>query len=499
MKEKNSLVLILLIAGVVSTLYFLALVGTSMTGLVVATYESQQTLTVNEFYQQNETISFQRENLSSLKITGNISGNGSIAIFLQTQNDVLEIYSAVLDNESLTLTEECLQTCNLESINSSELLIQIDDDIIFYLEEIKYKTTYQIIQEQQEKIKDIQNFTLLINETLTIDLSNYFEGQEVFYDAMSSQGYSYTITQNILEITPLKLGVWSSKIYAVVDEVVFETEDFFIEILINQTTQEDVTEEVVGLPVDEDAVEDDVFELDQEVEEEIVEEVVGLPVDEDVVVDDVFDLDQEVEEEIVEEVVGLPVDEDVVVDDVFDLDQEVEEEIVEEQVVVQPDQEEIVEEPVQQMQIQQINPDSFSTRTAMIPNDELEGVLSQSQIVTIVENYYSQNVPQRNDIIAFNHIREGTVFKIIKGIPGDSFRVENNRIYINNQVLLNNQGQEYVISSRAQTLLRLYERDYNREIPENAYLILGNLPNRDTGSARYGLVHINNFEGIITN
>lgn len=59
---------------------------------------------------------------------------------------------------------------------------------------------------------------------------------------------------------------------------------------------------------------------------------------------------------------------------------------------------------------------------------------------------------------------------------------------INGAVAKNSQGSPYLFSSQGYKMLSLYEKDYKGVIPENAYLILGNLTCGSIDSARFGLI-----------
>jgi type IV secretory pathway protease TraF len=54
--------------------------------------------------------------------------------------------------------------------------------------------------------------------------------------------------------------------------------------------------------------------------------------------------------------------------------------------------------------------------------------------------------------------------------------------------LKNSQNQPYILDERGYRVLSLYEKDYKGIIPEDAYLILGNLPQGSLDSSHFGLV-----------
>lgn len=453
MKDKNTLFLGLLLAGFAFSLYFLSIVGISLTGLVVATTTTtQDQINLNLITNQTTTTQLDLQNITKLAITANITGNGTIII---TSNQ-LNIYQETLENETITLNNYCNETCNITKTNITQLEIEIQGNITINLQTINYEKTITTITPTTQIFNtNITNFTIKQNETLTINLQDHFETTNVFFDALSSDGYTYQINQTTITYNSLFIGTFRAKIYGVYQDIVHESNDFFITIISNETIAEE--------PINETTTQENLSN----------ETTIEIPI----------------KEIIAEEPTNETVTEDSTNETVLEETEKVEETTIEEP-TTQPEQ--------TQTTIPQVQTQGQTTRTYTIQSNTLQGVLEPGTTITIIENYYSTNTPQRNDVIAFNHAREGTVIKIIKGISGDSFRVENNRIILNNQTLTNNQGQEYVISDRAQILLRLYERDYKRQIPQGAYLILGNTPTQDTGSSRFGLVHISDFEGRVS-
>jgi signal peptidase I len=87
---------------------------------------------------------------------------------------------------------------------------------------------------------------------------------------------------------------------------------------------------------------------------------------------------------------------------------------------------------------------------------------------------------------------ENLLIKIVKGLPGDKFSLQKTEggwhILINGKVLKNSENKPYLLDERSYRMLSLYERDYKGVIPENAYLILGNLVSGTLDSTSFGLV-----------
>jgi signal peptidase I len=87
---------------------------------------------------------------------------------------------------------------------------------------------------------------------------------------------------------------------------------------------------------------------------------------------------------------------------------------------------------------------------------------------------------------------QNPLIKIIKAIPGDKFNLQKAdngwNIIVKKEVLKNSAGEAYVIDHQAHQMLSLYINDYKGIIPENTYLLLGNLANGSLDSTHFGLV-----------
>ena len=150
----------------------------------------------------------------------------------------------------------------------------------------------------------------------------------------------------------------------------------------------------------------------------------------------------------------------------------------------------------------------------LVKGNSLTPILNPGDQVKILFNYYECSKIQagevdntfkvkRDDIIAYDFAGQPSepIIKIIKAIPGDSFKLQragsNWNILINNKILKNSQGQPYNLPEAKYKMLHLYERDFNGLIPADTYLILGNLPSGSLDSTRFGLVHKNDILGKV--
>ena len=129
----------------------------------------------------------------------------------------------------------------------------------------------------------------------------------------------------------------------------------------------------------------------------------------------------------------------------------------------------------------------------IVRGNSLEPLIKDGETIEVLFGYYDCHPIERNDIVIYFYAgNENPIIKIIKGITGDKFSLKktNNGWYIliNGEILKNSENQPYIFDDQGYRLLSLYEKDYKRIIPEDAYLILGNLPQGSLDSSHFGLV-----------
>ncbi|MBU2503987.1 MAG: signal peptidase I [Nanoarchaeota archaeon] len=120
-------------------------------------------------------------------------------------------------------------------------------------------------------------------------------------------------------------------------------------------------------------------------------------------------------------------------------------------------------------------------------------VLNPSDEILAFEGYYNCNSVERGDIVLVGFDwRDKPLVKFARGLPGDAFglkQVEDKfNILINGEVLVNSEGDAYVIDSKKADLISLYIGDYDGVIPVNTYLIMGNDPRGTYDSTKFGLI-----------
>ena len=143
------------------------------------------------------------------------------------------------------------------------------------------------------------------------------------------------------------------------------------------------------------------------------------------------------------------------------------------------------------------------TEERIVRGNSLSPVINSGDTVKILFNYYDCHPIERDDVIVYHYAgNENPIIKIVKGLPGDSYELEETgpgewHILINDQILKNSEDKQYSISDNRYKMLSLYEDDCQNGIPQNTYLLLGNLASGSQDSTRFGLVDKSDILGKV--
>ena len=131
---------------------------------------------------------------------------------------------------------------------------------------------------------------------------------------------------------------------------------------------------------------------------------------------------------------------------------------------------------------------------AEVRGNSLTPLLNSGDSVKIYYGFYDTHEIQREDIVVVRFpSHRDPLIKIVCAVPKDRFALKDlgnggALMLINGAELENSSGRLYKFSGKRKQMLSLYERDYKGVIPENSYLLLGNLVGGSLDSSRLGLV-----------
>ncbi len=130
----------------------------------------------------------------------------------------------------------------------------------------------------------------------------------------------------------------------------------------------------------------------------------------------------------------------------------------------------------------------------IVRGNSLSPLIKPGDKVKIYFEFYDTHKIQRKDIVACKYsCCPDPIIKIVRGIPKDKFELKelkdgSDLVLINGKVLKNSSNEPYKLTGNRKKMLLLYEKDYGGIIPENTYLLLGNLVSGSLDSTRFGLV-----------
>lgn len=133
------------------------------------------------------------------------------------------------------------------------------------------------------------------------------------------------------------------------------------------------------------------------------------------------------------------------------------------------------------------------TQREVVQGNSLQGIIEDGATVRIQYGYYGCHIPLRDEVVAIRYAgNKNPLIKVIKGVPGDVFALEpmggGQALLINHRPAFTSAGVPYVFSAQKAKVFSLYIRDYQGVIPDNAYLVLGNLPEGTMDSSQFGLI-----------
>lgn len=142
-----------------------------------------------------------------------------------------------------------------------------------------------------------------------------------------------------------------------------------------------------------------------------------------------------------------------------------------------------------------------NTLKSTVEGNSLSPLIEDGTKVEIQLGYYASTTPTRGEVVAYDYAgKEVPIIKIIKGMPGDAWRLEKKgdgyHIFVNNQVLKNSEGKEYLISESRSKMLQLYATTYPL-IPQDSCLIMGDQIGGTTDSTVFGLVNLSDVLGKV--
>jgi signal peptidase I len=144
----------------------------------------------------------------------------------------------------------------------------------------------------------------------------------------------------------------------------------------------------------------------------------------------------------------------------------------------------------------------YTTEEKIVRGESLSPLIRSGDEVKILIGYYDCHKIEREDIVAYDYKGDDVpIIKIVKGLPKDQIILASTssgwNILINGQAVKNSEGKEYLIGGQGYNMLSLYIRDYQGKIPENAYLILGNIASGTVDSTVFGLIDKSDILGKV--
>ena len=137
--------------------------------------------------------------------------------------------------------------------------------------------------------------------------------------------------------------------------------------------------------------------------------------------------------------------------------------------------------------------DNCAPRPVLIKGNSLEPMVKDQSRIPMLPAICVEIV-NRGDLIIFKTgAHKKQVIKRVQAIEGDKFFLSGGRIFVNDSVLKNSAGHDYILSRQKADMLALYQNHYDGVIPENTFLVLGDSVHGGLDSSQIGLIHRNDI------
>lgn len=136
-----------------------------------------------------------------------------------------------------------------------------------------------------------------------------------------------------------------------------------------------------------------------------------------------------------------------------------------------------------------------------VQGNSMNEIFKDGQEITILRGYYHCNEVKRDDIVIYPYAGNPIpIVKSVKAVPGDRFELKKDKmgywnIVVNGKILVTSDNTPYALPETKSKMLALYADSYKNIVPEDAYIILGNLPGGTLDSTQFGLVNKVDFIG----
>jgi len=131
--------------------------------------------------------------------------------------------------------------------------------------------------------------------------------------------------------------------------------------------------------------------------------------------------------------------------------------------------------------------------TVKVPNGGSD-IFEGGAEIEVELNYYACNKGERDEIVMIKTPgRVDPLFKYIKMVPGDKYKVESKdqkkfHVVVNDNQMENSKGEVYTFTERKSRMIKLYESNFKEGIKQGVYFVFGESPAGGFDSTRFGPV-----------
>ena len=116
---------------------------------------------------------------------------------------------------------------------------------------------------------------------------------------------------------------------------------------------------------------------------------------------------------------------------------------------------------------------TYIVTPVIVRGDSMDNTLSDGEVLFLDKISYRFNSIKRFDIIVIKDFDEDLIIKRVIGLPGDYVEYKNNKLYINNKLVVDKYGVGETYDFNLEDICDLTDIDCNKKIPKDMYLALG--------------------------
>lgn len=193
--------------------------------------ETETTSSQESFDEEDED---EEEGTPDEEVVINDTLEENLTVEVNESEEVNDTEEIIILDKTKKIKTYCLDTCTLPQVEPLELKIKVSGEAQLYIESLLY--TPVIVARQ---IEDIPDQTILLGEEIQINLTEYFVGEDLYFDIPSDTEVYMALDDDVLTIRSDLPGSFDVFVYALIDDELIRSNEFGVSVV------EEIIEEII--------------------------------------------------------------------------------------------------------------------------------------------------------------------------------------------------------------------------------------------------------------